>query len=124
MGRRRSRDDVPEDGLDAPRAQPARRAPTAGFVCAEVEHVVHELGDARARVERDHAAMADARPDRPELLKPERRVEQRRWDHTGERAADDDALRWAGCQAAAELFDDLPDGYAELDFVEARSSEE
>ena len=45
-------------------------------------------------------------------------------DHTGERPADDDALRWAGCQAAAELFDDLPDGYAELDFVEARSSEE
>ena len=62
--------------------------------------------------------MTDARANRAEFFKPERRIHQVRRDHPNDRTTDDDALQSAAAtQATAKFFDDVAHGDAKLDLV-------
>jgi hypothetical protein len=114
-----------EDLLDASTAAATRCALAAGFVGAEGEDMLDQLGNVGVLVERHDAAVPDARANGRELFEAERRVEQMRRNHADDGPADDDTHQLpAAAQSAADLIDDVPDGDAELDFVQAGTIEQ
>src|SRR3984885_1253123 len=109
------------DGLHAPgRTDPAGRAFAAAFLGAELHG---ETGLARHidAVVKDHdPAMAQHPAGNGHRLIVERRIEQRLWKISAERAANlDRADRPAGPRAAAKAFDELAQSRTEGEFDES-----
>ena len=101
------------------RADPAWRALAAAFLRAELHG---EAGLARhvdAVVENDDSAMAQHAAGSGHRLVVERRIDERIWKISAERAADlDCADRPAGPRAAAEAFDEFSQSCAKGEFDE------
>ena len=82
----------------------------------------HQRGDRGVFIKRHHAPVTDAGADGGEFLKPQRGIEQVRWDQTDDGTADNNALELtAPAQAATDDLDDVADGDTEFDFIEPRT---